>query len=169
MSKRTPEVDAILRDFPYERTEAEQVTRREFAKVLCVCAGGLAVGSGWVAAKDSILPRRHLSDEVKVCAVDQVAVGAMRGFEIESTPYILIRLGVDEWSAMEQKCTHLSCAVLYSATSGRVECPCHRGIFDARTGEVIEGPPPRPLPLLRVVVRDGDVYVTAARVGAARA
>jgi nitrite reductase/ring-hydroxylating ferredoxin subunit len=169
MTKRTPEVDAALRDFPIERLESEHVTRREFAKVLCVCSGGFALGSGWVATKESILPRHHLSGEVRVCGVEEVAIGSMCSFAIGSTPYILIRLGEEEWSAMEQKCTHLSCAVIYSAATGRVECPCHRGIFDARTGDVLEGPPPRPLQILTVSVRDRSVFVTETRAEAKRA
>ncbi|HJT72659.1 MAG TPA: Rieske (2Fe-2S) protein, partial [Chitinophaga sp.] len=66
------------------------------------------------------------------------------------------------FKAYEQKCTHLSCAVFYKPGSGKIECPCHNGWFDAMTGEVLQGPPPRPLPRLEVQVRGNEIFVTAA-------
>src|ERR1017187_10327401 len=42
-----PSKDAHEVDFPVERVEGEHVSRREFAKFLCLVSGGLAVGSGW--------------------------------------------------------------------------------------------------------------------------
>jgi len=41
-------------DFPYEQVEADHVSRREFAKFLCLVSGGMALGSGFVAIKDKI-------------------------------------------------------------------------------------------------------------------
>jgi Rieske Fe-S protein len=49
-------------------------------------------------------------------------------------------------------CTHLACAVLWRAEHGQLECPCHDGVFDPATGEVVAGPPPRPLP--KVLLRE---------------
>ena len=37
-------------DFPIERVESEHVTRREFAKFLCLVSGGMAAGRVLVAA-----------------------------------------------------------------------------------------------------------------------
>jgi Rieske Fe-S protein len=66
-------------------------------------------------------------------------------------------------AAFGQKCTHLSCVVYYEASEQRFECPCHEGVFDARTGDVLEGPPPRPLGRIDVEVRDdGAVWALAA-------
>ena len=41
-------------------------------------------------------------------------------------------------------CTHLGCQVRWDAPSTRFRCPCHGGTFDPR-GNVVSGPPPRPL------------------------
>ncbi|MFJ4574533.1 ubiquinol-cytochrome c reductase iron-sulfur subunit [Streptomyces sp. NPDC088846] len=46
-------------------------------------------------------------------------------------------------------CTHLARAVLWRkdrGSEGELYCPCREGVFDARTGEVTAGPPPRALP-----------------------
>jgi nitrite reductase/ring-hydroxylating ferredoxin subunit len=148
-------------DFPIDRAEAEHVTRREFAKFLCLLSGGMAVGSGWVAVKDKIFPPFTFEGERFVCNVEDVVLGATYPFTIEGSriPFILIRLNDGSFRAYEQKCTHLSCAVYYSPDKNKIECPCHHGYFDAYDGKVLAGPPPRPLPHLEVAVRDGRVFV----------
>jgi Rieske Fe-S protein len=46
--------------------------------------------------------------------------------------------------ALSATCTHLGCRVRWDAKAARFRCPCHGGVFDAQ-GNVVEGPPPRPL------------------------
>lgn len=55
-------------------------------------------------------------------------------------------------------CTHLGCQVRWDAASTRFRCPCHGGVFDAN-GQVIEGPPPRPLDRVDTRVDTGTVLV----------
>lgn len=151
-------------DFPIRQDEATHVTRREFAKFLCLLSGGLALGNGYVVLSSFAYPDKELEGEHLVCNTSDVAVGGMTMFAIKGTkeiPYILIHLAEGEWRAFEQKCTHLSCAVVYRNEVKKIECPCHNGWFSADTGEVLQGPPPRALPQLSVVVRDEKVYVTA--------
>lgn len=165
--ERFPDKPAHEVDFPIDRVEAEHVSRREFAKFLCLVSGGLAVGSAWVAVKERLFPPFRIQGEVFVCNTDAVPVGATHPFRVEgsATPYILIRPSRDEWFAYEQKCTHLSCAVFYSPKDDKIQCPCHNGWFDARSGSVLQGPPPRPLPRLEVILRGDRVFVaeSAAR------
>jgi Rieske Fe-S protein len=75
-------------------------------------------------------------------------------------PAILVRTPDGQVAAFSQKCTHLSCAVYYSAENNRLECPCHEGYFSARTGRVLQGPPPRPLPRIRIEQRGDDLVAT---------
>jgi Rieske Fe-S protein len=160
-----PERSAPEVDFPIERVEAEHVSRREFAKFLCLVSGGMAVGSGWVAVKDRLFPPHRLQGEEFVCRAGEVPVGGTRAFTVPGSkvPYILIHLNDGSWRAYEQKCTHLSCAVFYQPANDKIQCPCHNGWFDARTGNVLQGPPPRPLPRLEVVVKGEEIYVTEAQ------
>lgn len=148
-------------DFPIERTEAEHVSRREFAKFLCLVSGGMATGSGWVAVKDRMFPPFQVAGEHYVCDSSAIARGGTHPFRLPGShiPFILIHLSDGSFRAYEQKCTHLACAVYYSPEHDRIECPCHHGYFDARTGNVLAGPPPRPLPQLEVVQREGKLYV----------
>jgi Rieske Fe-S protein len=156
-AKPAPEVD-----FPIERAEAEHVSRREFAKFLCLVSGGMAAGCGWVAVKDRLFPPHPIQGEAFVCKTTEVPMGGTHPFVVpgSKTPYILIHLNDGSWRAYEQKCTHLSCAVFYQPEADKIQCPCHNGWFDARTGHVLQGPPPRPLARLDVVIKGEEVYVT---------
>lgn len=151
------------KDFPIHKQDATQVSRRDFAKFLTLVSGGLMVGSGLVAAKAYISPKEKLKGEHFVCKKEEIPVGGTRAFVIEGStiPYILIHLENGVFKAYEQKCTHLSCSVFYAPGTGKIECPCHRGLFDAMTGEVLEGPPPRALPKLEVFFKEDKVFVKA--------
>ena len=157
-----PEKSAPEVDFPIERVEAEHVSRREFTKFFCLVSGGMAVGSGWVAVKDRLFPPHRIEGEEFVCKTEEVPVGGTRAFTVSGSkiPFILIHLNDGSWRAFEQKCTHLSCAVFYQPAADKIQCPCHNGWFDARTGNVLQGPPPRPLKRLEVIVKGEDIYVT---------
>jgi len=148
-------------DFPINQLDATQVTRRDFAKFLCLVSGGLAVGSGYVAVKANFFPPDKIIGEHLVCKIDELPKGGTKTFILKGStiPYVLIHLEDGEFRAYEQKCTHLSCAVFYKPNSGKIECPCHNGWFNARTGEVLAGPPPRPLPRLDVIVKGNEVFV----------
>ncbi|WP_069658400.1 Rieske (2Fe-2S) protein [Arcticibacter eurypsychrophilus] len=150
-------------DFPIPELESTQVSRRDFAKFLCLVSGGLATGTGYVAIKANFFPPEKIVNEHFVCKKDELPIGGTKAFVISGSdiPYILIHLEDGQFRSYEQKCTHLSCAVFYLPGSGRIECPCHNGWFDALTGEALEGPPPRPLPRLDVVIKGMDVYVKA--------
>ena len=67
----------------------------------------------------------------------------------------MVRTAQDTYVAYSQKCTHLSCAVIYSRENNRLECPCHQGYFSITDGSVLQGPPTRPLPHV-VLRREGN-------------
>jgi cytochrome b6-f complex iron-sulfur subunit len=156
-----PSKPAYEVDFPIERAEAAHVSRREFAKFLCLVSGGMAVGSGWVAVKDKIWKPFTFKGDFFVCKKSEIALGGTHAFTIGDSPipFILNHLNDGEFRAYEQKCTHLSCAVYYSPKHDKIECPCHHGYFDAKNGTVLQGPPPRSLPHLEVVIKGDDIFV----------
>jgi len=150
-------------DFPVKQDESTHISRRKFAKLLCVISGGLVAGTGVIALKSFLNPKTKIEGEYFVCEVSELSVGEMKSFVVpeNKTPYILIRLSEDKWRCFEQKCTHLSCSVLYRPDLKKIQCPCHEGAYDPETGEVLQGPPPRPLPQLSVIIRENKIYVTA--------
>ncbi|MCA1559802.1 MAG: ubiquinol-cytochrome c reductase iron-sulfur subunit [Acidobacteria bacterium] len=62
--------------------------------------------------------------------------------------------------ALSATCTHLGCQVRWDGTAKHFRCPCHGGAYDP-TGQVVAGPPPRPLDTLetRVDTSAGSVLV----------
>jgi Rieske Fe-S protein len=48
--------------------------------------------------------------------------------------------------------------VLYQPNEQKFHCPCHEGFFDAYTGDVLAGPPTRPLPIIELRTSGGIVY-----------
>ena len=65
----------------------------------------------------------------------------------------------EKFKAYNGHCTHLGCSYAYDRNTKNFFCPCHRGQFDVKTGEVLAGPPPRGLDELQVEVRDASVFV----------
>lgn len=77
--------------------------------------------------------------------------------EEQLTVFVLTKDG-REFSAMSNICTHLGCRVRWIADQGQFFCPCHNGVFDAE-GNVVAGPPPRPLDRYPVKVENGQLYI----------
>lgn len=67
----------------------------------------------------------------------------------------------DGFVVFSNECTHLSCGVRWDADVRQFLCPCHEGKFNDR-GEVVEGPPPRPLIRYRTKVEDGKLFIEEA-------
>ena len=56
-------------------------------------------------------------------------------------------------------CTHLNCPYYWDTRSQRFLCPCHGGVFSIN-GEVLAGPPPRPLDRMENSVQGDEIVVT---------
>ena len=65
--------------------------------------------------------------------------------------------------AIYQQCTHLGCLVRWDEDEDQFKCPCHSGKYN-RNGEVISGPPPKPLSIFQLEVISGDVVVDTSQV-----
>lgn len=55
-------------------------------------------------------------------------------------------------------CTHTGCNVSWQSGEKKFVCPCHGGRYDLK-GEVISGPPPRPLTTLPFRIENGQLFV----------
>lgn len=97
--------------------------------------------------------------EVPEASTNQVEAGPTNdpdlvgpGFKIlrfGNDPVILIRVADGDFRAFSAVCTHLSCIVEYQKDHRRIWCNCHNGWYDLN-GQVVAGPPPRPLAPFRV-------------------
>lgn len=148
-------------EFPYERDEEAQVTRREFCNFLGLTSAALFLGTGGFAAKAAIDARKPESfSPSQIVGAEELAPNSSLNFNYpsERDSAILIRSADGAYHAYGQKCTHLACPVYYSRDQQRLECPCHEGAFDAGTGAVLYGPPPRALDAIDLEIKDGQVW-----------
>jgi len=155
-------------EFSIDAPEDAYVLRRQFTKFLVLTSAGMACGNGWIWLRSlAASPRREYPERIVARASD-LTPGTVRTFSYPDPqdPCILFRRSDGSLAAFSQKCTHLSCAVTYAVERDRLECPCHDGYFSAETGRVLQGPPPRPLPRIRLEQRGDDVVAVGVEEGA---
>jgi len=151
---------AWRQDFPIDWPQDEYVERRDFMKFLVLTSGALAVGQLWIAAQNWFRRQRGQPPRQRIATVDDLAVGAALSFTYPGPhdPCLLVRLTAAEFVAFNQKCTHLSCAVIPRPAERSFFCPCHEGRFDLRSGVPTAGPPSRPLTRIVLDIGGRDVY-----------
>jgi Rieske Fe-S protein len=150
------------RDFAIDWPEDQFVARRDFAKFLVLTSGAFVVGQAWIAAQSLVRSRRPPPGRVHVGNLSALPLGsvAMFAYPTPHDPCLLIRTRDDKLLAYNQKCTHLSCAVVPKLDRGILHCPCHEGVFDLATGRNIAGPPPRPLTVITLDVVGDEIFAT---------
>ena len=155
-------------EFSVDAAEDSYVLRRQFTKFLVLTSLGMAAGNGWIWMRSLFARERPSYPELVVARASELPAGAVKMFSYPggADPCLLIRRANGSLAAFSQKCTHLSCAVYYAAARDRLECPCHEGYFSPEDGRVLQGPPPRPLPRIRIEVRGDDVVATGVEEGA---
>lgn len=93
-----------------------------------------------------------------------VPVGGAASFTDPSNglPAYVVQPTAGTFDAFSAVCTHQGCTVGYVQSSDTFDCPCHGSIFNARTGAVLQGPAPAPLPRIPVELGpEGQLYVTS--------
>jgi Rieske Fe-S protein len=122
-------------------------------------------GNVWIFMRSLWDRRRTEFPQVTVARSSELAPGGVKLFRYpaQNDPCILVRTPEGKLVAYSQKCTHLSCAVYYSHQNNRLECPCHEGYFAINTGDVLQGPPPRPLPAIELEQRGDDIVAVGIR------
>jgi len=153
-------------EFSVESAQETLVNRRQFTKFLTLTSLGMLVGNLWILAKTWLYKKPAFPKQVIAQAQD-VPLGGVKLFRYptEADPCIMVHTEQDKFVAYSQKCTHLSCPVYFSSATKRLECPCHEGSFSVETGDVIKGPPPRPLPRIVLERQDGLLLAVGMETG----
>lgn len=74
------------------------------------------------------------------------------------TGYVFLKKEGNELTAFSPACTHLGCLVKWDNLRKEFMCACHGGKYDI-DGNVIGGPPPKPLEKLPLEIKEGKVYI----------
>ena len=146
------------------------------AAVLALPVVGFATAAGWRSSTpprllgQSVAPTLRGDDWVLVGRLDDFEVGVparvviarpivdgwvTRDAEVAAYVYRMTESGV---VAYDIHCTHLGCPLAYVAGARRFLCPCHGGQF-TRDGNVVSGPPPRPMVQFATRVENGEVFL----------
>jgi Rieske Fe-S protein len=129
------------------------VSRREFTKLITIAGAagaGALVSIGCAPKADPVVVIAH---------ADEISVGGSKVFPYPANdkPCYLIHPAANTYLAFSRLCTHNQCPVFYSAPDKQFNCPCHGGVFSAADGRVLAGPPPKPLPQLRLERRGAEI------------
>jgi len=156
--------------------EGESMTRRKVFAVAGQALGGLAGAAivlpalGFAVAPifdkpeedwQAVGPEDDFVPETYVPRVITIVQGI--GEAGKSTVYVRrgsTDLGEDPASyiAISTRCAHLGCPVRFVQAAGNFICPCHGGVYGFQ-GEVIGGPPVRPLDRFQTRVTDRLVEI----------
>lgn len=94
-----------------------------------------------------------------VATLSDLPIGTGKVFPVDNKPVIVVNTAEGGVRAFSAICTHLGCVVDWNKNKNFIQSPCHDGRFNATTGAVISGPPPRGLPPYEVSVKDGKIFI----------
>lgn len=148
-----------------------QVSRRWFLRAAWGAGLLLFLVEAAGAFADFFRPRKigAFGTEMSVGTVDQFPVGSVT--RITAGRFYLSHVP-EGFLALYQKCPHLGCTVPWQpsepsedkiAPQGRFHCPCHGSIYD-RYGQIISGPAPRPMDIMKIRIEGGKVFVNTGEI-----
>jgi menaquinol-cytochrome c reductase iron-sulfur subunit len=154
-------------------SDSDQIDRRNFVKIIVASVGGfisLSVGipaiiytiepavkvqstEGWISAG---LMENYETDKPTLFTFTQTK---QNGWERTVNSYGVYVTKQSETTAtvFSNQCTHLACRVTWQEENQEYFCPCHNGIFN-KEGDVVDGPPPKPLIPYETKVEEGILY-----------
>jgi len=109
-----------------------------------------------------VLPPKRtgvVQNSVVAAKAGELPPNAAKIFKFGSAPAVLINTAEGTLVALSAVCTHLTCTVRFDGETGTLFCPCHNGRFDL-SGNVLSGPPPRPLETYAVDISGPDIIVS---------
>jgi cytochrome b6-f complex iron-sulfur subunit len=119
--------------------------RRRFLSVVVAVLGTAAFGSfAYPLARFLAPPSRESRDKQLQIKKSDIRSGDAKEIVFNGKPMLIINRPEKGYVAFSRVCTHLGCLIEYDKGRRRLVCPCHAGTFDLE-GNVLSGPPPRPL------------------------
>ena len=150
------------------------LTRRDFIKATTAFVGGLiGITIGLPTIVYLLSPSfRKVEDDsiIDLGSLENYPVGiptriefirtGINGWERTATNYGLyvVRRNESDVRVFSDICTHLGCRVTWHPDQGHYISPCHNGHFDV-LGNVVSGPPPRPLDEYITKIDSGNLVV----------
>ena len=100
-----------------------------------------------------------VSSRIELCRIEDVGAGDARRVEAAGLTLAVFNLDGD-FHVTDDACTHGPGSLSEGFVDGGVvECNFHQGVFDIRTGEVVQPPCMVPVKTYKTIVEDGRVYI----------
>jgi cytochrome b6-f complex iron-sulfur subunit len=141
--------------------DKKTISRRRLIGYAWVAAGAVVMGELIFGTFAFLWPRRKGPKVETVFIAGKTSdfkVGEVIPFRKERAFVLRTEGGFLAISAI---CTHLHCIVNWNEVFKKFECPCHGAKFN-QNGEVLEGPPPRPLDLYKLQIVEEKLVVDTA-------
>jgi cytochrome b6-f complex iron-sulfur subunit len=133
--------------------------RRSFLKVLLTVFGAASFASfAYPLVRYLAPPGGSAEDKKVVIAKKEIPAGQSRAVLYNDKQVIVINRPGKGFIALSKVCTHLGCLVEYEKDKNALSCPCHAGTYDLE-GNVLSGPPPRPLPKIPLKVEGEQIII----------
>jgi cytochrome b6-f complex iron-sulfur subunit len=135
-------------------TQVPPKQRRNFLFIMLGGLGALlAAAAGWPLFR-FLSPIAATGGSQVAIPRSEVVSGKAHFFDYHGKPAVVLQPAAGKFIALSAICTHLGCVVAWKEQDNEFECPCHGGRFSPE-GQVLGGPPPKPLESIAVVL-DGD-------------
>lgn len=148
------------------QVEQSHIARRNFCNGLLLASAALVVAENGSPSKAAKRRRAAFPDPpMRLEGAEALMPGSSLLFSYPgiNDPAILVHAHDGNYHAYCQKCSHLGCSVYFDRNSDRLECPCHKGAYDVKSGFVLAGPPKRPLDEVMLQLRGGQVWAVGRR------
>ena len=107
-------------------------------------SGGAASGAAGAPAANAL------------AATSQIPVGS--GMIFSGQQVVVTQPAAGEFKAFSAVCTHMGC-IVNQISDGTIDCPCHGSQYSIKTGDVVAGPAPAPLPAKQIKVSGGSIFL----------
>ena len=100
-----------------------------------------------------------MSNWVYVCEKNQIDFEDLKRFDHQNKTYCIYNIK-DGFFATDGMCTHEDVHLEDGlVTDNEIECPMHQGIFNIKTGKVIQDPPCDDLRTYPIKVENNKIYI----------
>ena len=141
--------------------EPRRIVRRGFLLTAGMVLSLIAsYGTAAIYGLRFLFPRRRKTEpqRIYITSADELRRDGTRTFRDLAGHDVLLVETSKGYRAISTTCTHLGCHVYWEPENTRFFCPCHEAVFDV-DGNVVSGPPPRPLARYDVEEESGAIYV----------
>jgi Rieske Fe-S protein len=140
--------------------DVSQITRRGFCNGLLLTSAALVVAAKGAPSEAATATSGLAGPPMRIEGAEALMPGSSVLFSYPSRndPAILVRTQDGRYYAYGQKCSHLGCSVHFDRDQRCLQCPCHHGAYDAKSGSVLHGPPQRALDQIFLQMRGGEVW-----------